>query len=224
MRLILVGAPGAGKGTQARMLGEQLQVPHISTGDLLRSAIQRGTPVGLQAKAYMEAGELVPDPIMIQVLEERLREPDCANGFILDGFPRTLSQASYLNTLLERLQTPIEAVVSIEVERDVIIERLSHRLICPSCHRNYNEKTDQPRVQGVCNVCGSSLTHRLDDDAVTVMHRLDVYLREIAPLKEFYRVDGLLRSIDGNASPRVVEDRILANLPGGASGAASWRG
>lgn len=215
MRMILIGVPGAGKGTQAQILGEHLQAPHISTGDLLRAAIQRGTPAGQQAKAYMDAGELVPDPLMVQVLEDRLREPDCVRGFILDGFPRTVSQASYLTTLLERLQAPIQAVISIEVDRSVIIERLSHRLICTQCHRNYNQKTDQPRVPGVCNACGGALTHRLDDDAATVMHRLDVYLRETAPLKDLYRAKGLLRSIDGDAPPRVVADRILASLRGG---------
>lgn len=194
------------------MLSEQLQIPHISTGDLLRTAIQNGTPAGLQAKNYMHAGELVPDPIMIQVLEDRLREADCAYGFILDGFPRTLSQASYLRSLLQRLQAPIDAVVSIEVDRAVIIERLSHRLICTACHRNYNEKTDQPQVPGICNKCGGTLAHRSDDDAATVMHRLDVYIRETVPLKEFYRVEGLLRSIDGDAPPRVVLECILASL------------
>ena len=127
MRLILLGAPGAGKGTQAQMLAKYLQVPHISTGDLLRTEIQNSTPIGVQATEYMKAGELVPDSLMIKVLEHRFRDPDCANGFILDGFPRTLSQAMYLKTLLERLKSPIDAVVSIEVDRDRVIERLALR-------------------------------------------------------------------------------------------------
>lgn len=181
MRLILLGAPGAGKGTQAHMLAKHLQVPHISTGDLLRAEIQNSTPIGMQATEYMKAGELVPDSLMIRVLEERLRGPDCADGFILDGFPRTLNQSLYLKTLLERLEKPIDAVVSIEVDTETVIERLAKR-------------------------------QRTDDTPKTVEHRLDVYRRETAPLKEFYHKEGYLQSIEGNAPPQDVIQRILRRI------------
>lgn len=181
MRLILLGAPGAGKGTQAKMLAQYLQVPHISTGDLLRAEIQNSTSVGLQATEYIKAGELVPDSLMVRVLEARLRYPDCTAGFILDGFPRTLSQAVYLKTLLERLKSPLDAVVNIEVDRETIIKRLEKR-------------------------------QRTDDTPKTVSHRLDVYLRETAPLKDFYSREGYLQSIDGDAPQEDVTRRILNSI------------
>lgn len=163
------------------MLAEKLHIPHISTGDLLRTEIQNSTSIGLQAAEYMQVGELVPDSIMIRVLEERLRETDCKNGFILDGFPRTLNQATYLNTMLKRLNAPVDFVVSIEVDNDVIIDRLTQR-------------------------------QRLDDNPKTVKYRLDVYRRETAPLKDYYKREGQLKTIDGDASPLAVRDRILESI------------
>jgi adenylate kinase len=178
MRLILLGAPGAGKGTQALRLSHLLRVPHISTGELLREEIQNSTPIGLQVTEYMNAGELVPDSIMIELLEQRLREPDCRSGFILDGFPRTLSQATYLKTLLDRLKTPLDAVVSIEVPNATIVERLAQR-------------------------------GRYDDTPQTIKYRLDVYHRETAPLKDYYRQEGILKDIAGDAAPEEVTRHIL---------------
>ena len=184
MRLILLGAPGAGKGTQAIRLAQVLKVPHISTGELLREEIQNSTPIGLQVTEYMNAGELAPDSIMINLLENRLRDSGCQKGFILDGFPRTLSQAIYLKMLLERLNTPIDAVVSIDVDSSLIIARLTQR-------------------------------QRYDDTPQTIKHRLDIYHRETAPLKEYYQRAGMLRSIDGATAPEEVTRRILQEIQPG---------
>lgn len=192
MRLILLGAPGAGKGTQAEILSRKLSIPTISTGNILRAAIKNGTPVGLKAKAYVESGALVPDDVIIGIVAERLAESDCANGFILDGMPRTIPQAE----ALEKAGINIDCALSIEIADETIIERMSGRRTCPNCGASYHIKAAPPKTEGVCDKCGSALTIRKDDAPETVKARLEVYHKETEPLKAFYAERGKLRSVE----------------------------
>lgn len=212
MRMIFVGPPGAGKGTQAKLLAERCGVPHISCGDLLRSAVKRKTAAGLQAKRYMDRGDLVPDAIILGVVEERLREPDCANGFILDGFPRTLPQAEALSDILARLGTGISHVVSIKVPREELVKRMSGRRTCRECGTPYHIIFDPPANAGICNKCNGELYQRDDDEEDTILARLDVYERNTAPLIELYHRRGLLREVDGVGGQVQVLGRILAQV------------
>jgi adenylate kinase len=198
MNIVLLGAPGAGKGTQAEKMIEAWGVPHISTGDILRKAVADGTPLGTQAKAFMDAGELVPDLVVIGLVKARLEEPDADTGFILDGFPRTDGQAEALDRELGSLGRSIDAAISIDVDRDVIVKRLTSRRTCRSCGKIYSLIADPPADPDVCDACGGELYQRDDDTEATVRNRLAVYDRSTAPLVDYYRSKGILHSIDGD--------------------------
>ncbi len=192
MKLILLGAPGAGKGTQAERLCKELNVPTISTGNILRAAVKNGTPTGLKAKSYMDAGKLVPDDVIIGVISERLREDDCKDGFILDGVPRTIAQAE----AIEDAGIRFDAVVSLEISDEEIMERMGGRRVCESCGASYHVVAVPPKTEGVCDACGGKLVRRKDDEPETVKSRLTVYHKETEPLKEFYAKRGLLKSVE----------------------------
>ena len=196
MKLILLGAPGAGKGTQAEILSHKLGIPTISTGNILRAAIKNGTPVGLKAKSYVESGALVPDDVIIGIVAERLAEPDCEGGYILDGMPRTIPQAEALETA----GVAIDCALSIEIADEVIVERMSGRRTCTNCGATYHVVSAPPKTEGVCDNCGSALTIRKDDAPETVKSRLEVYHRETEPLKAFYEARGKLKSVDNQPS------------------------
>jgi len=207
MNVVLLGAPGAGKGTQAEKIIETWGIPHISTGDILRKAVAVGTPLGMQAKTYMDAGELVPDFVVIGLVKSRLQEPDAERGFILDGFPRTDAQAEALDRALKELGRSLDAVVSIDVARDVIVKRLTSRRTCGSCGKIYSLIADPPADPTKCDVCDGDLYQRDDDTVETVTNRLSVYDRSTAPLVDYYRSKGLLKQIDGDRpADEVFED------------------
>lgn len=208
MKLILLGAPGAGKGTQADILSKLLEIPTISTGNILRAAMKNGTPVGLEAKAYVEAGKLVPDAVIINIIRERLAEADCANGYILDGVPRTIPQAE----AMEQLGIEIDTALSIEVDDDVIVERMSGRRTCPACGSSFHVKNNPPKVEGVCDNCGSALTIRKDDAPETVKARLVTYHKETEPLKAFYDARGKLVMVDNQPTIEATTDAIRMSL------------
>ena len=205
MNLILLGAPGAGKGTQAELLVEKLGIPAISTGNMLREAIANGTPVGLQAKHYMDNGLLVPDEVILGIVAERVAQPDCAKGFILDGVPRTLAQAE----ALEAKNVRIDHVVSIEIDDSVIEGRMTGRRVCSKCGASYHIVANPPKSEGVCDSCGSDLVIRKDDNPETVRRRLDVYHAETEVLKEFYQKLGKLRIVEGNQPIEAANCDIL---------------
>ena len=196
MKLILLGAPGAGKGTQAEIFSKKLGIPTISTGNILRAAVKNETPVGLKAKAYMEAGGLVPDEVIIGIMNERLAEADCANGYILDGMPRTIPQAE----ALEAAGIAIDWALSIEIADETIIERMSGRRTCVDCGATYHITANPPKQEGICDACGAKLTIRKDDAAETVKARLETYHAETEPLKEFYAKRGKLKSVENQAT------------------------
>ncbi len=212
MELIFIGYPGSGKGTQATLLSEKYHIPKISTGDILREAVARKTPLGLQAKKYMDAGELVPDEVVIGLVEARLKEPDAQNGFILDGFPRTVSQAQELDHLLRKMNRSITAVISLEVSKKRILERLTKRRVCVKCGRVYNLIYDPPPADGKCESCGGEIIQRSDDREETVLHRMNVYEEQTRPLKEYYGSQGKLVHIDGSLNIEKVRDEIERKL------------
>ena len=193
MKLILLGAPGAGKGTQAEILSKMLSIPTISTGNILRAAMKNGTPVGLQAKAYVDSGRLVPDDVIIGIINERLAEPDCVNGYILDGVPRTIPQAE----ALDAMGVQIDRVIDIEVADDKIIARMSGRRVCEACGASYHMEYLKPAKDGVCDKCGGALVQRKDDHPDTVKARLSVYHEQTEPLKAYYEKQGKLRIVEG---------------------------
>ena len=196
MRLILLGAPGAGKGTQAEILSKLLDIPTISTGNILRAAMKAGTEVGLKAKSYVESGKLVPDEVIIGIIRERLAEPDCQKGYILDGVPRTIPQAQ----TMEDMGIDIDCALSIEVEDDVIVRRMSGRRTCRDCSSTFHVENNPPKVDGKCDFCGGELTIRADDAPETVKNRLLTYHRDTEPLKAFYAERGKLRTVDNQPS------------------------
>ena len=198
MNIVLLGAPGAGKGTQAEKIIETWGIPHISTGDILRKAVSAGTPLGMQAKNYMDKGELVPDLVVIGLVKSRLAEPDARKGFILDGFPRTDVQAEALDRELSGMDMKIEAAINIDVDRDVIVRRLTARRTCKACGKIYNVLTDPAAASGACSACGGTLYQRDDDTEATVRNRLSVYDRSTALLVSYYRSRGLLHVVDGD--------------------------
>ena len=208
MKMILLGAPGAGKGTQAERLCKVLDIPTISTGNILRAAVKNGTPTGLKAKAFMDAGKLVPDEVIIGIITERLAEDDCKNGYILDGVPRTIAQAE----AMEKAGINFDAVVSIEVADQVIMERMSGRRVCESCGASYHLVAVPPKVAGVCDSCGGKLVQRKDDAPETVKDRLAVYHKETEPLKDFYAQRGLLKSVENQPSVEATTAAILKAL------------
>ncbi|MEI6305383.1 MAG: adenylate kinase [Deltaproteobacteria bacterium] len=214
MNLVLFGPPGAGKGTQAQFIVEQLKIPQISTGEMLRAAVKAQTPLGIKAKAIMESGGLVSDEIVLGIVQERLSQQDCNKGFILDGFPRTIPQALSLAKILAGLEREIDHVISLEIDNGMIIQRLSGRRACSACAKGYHVLFDPPKVADICDACGGSLVQRDDDREMTVKNRLEVYDQQTAPLKEYYEKAGLLRHIDGTASISDIQNQIAALIKG----------
>ncbi|NJC88191.1 MAG: adenylate kinase [Desulfuromonas sp.] len=215
MKLILLGPPGAGKGTQAKMLTERFGIPQIATGDILRGAVQAGTALGLQAKSFMDAGGLVPDEVVIGIVRERLQQADCTAGFILDGFPRTVAQADALQMNLESLGRRLDRVVSLTVDADALVERLTGRRTCRSCGRGYHVSFDPPRNARLCDACGGELYQRDDDREETIRKRLTVYDQQTSPLIAYYREAGLLTELDGMQPIPVVQEQVLTALQAG---------
>ena len=212
MRAVLMGPPGAGKGTQAQVLAQGAKVPQVATGDILRRAREEGTALGRAAQSYMDKGELVPDDVMIGIIEERLRQSDAQGGFLLDGFPRTVPQAEALDRLLGTLGMPLEAVLLLEVPEEAIVRRLSGRRTCPSCGRSYHVENDPPPADGHCQNCGAELVTRTDDRPETVKSRLEVYRRSTEPLRTYYQGHGILRPVDGVGTVEEVTARLRAAL------------
>jgi adenylate kinase len=208
MRVVLVGAPGAGKGTQAKFIAQHFSIPAISTGDIFRANLAAQTPLGIEAKRFMDAGELVPDEVTIGIVRDRLAKDDASEGFLLDGFPRTVPQAEALNEILAELGRPLDAVLELQVDDSEVIRRLSGRRTCRTCGHIWHVEFDPPKQPGVCDVCGGQLFQRDDDKAETIQRRLDVYNEQTAPLVGFYRDLGLLRTI--TAAGRVDEITELA--------------
>ena len=208
MKLILLGAPGAGKGTQADILCKELDIPTISTGNMLRAAIKAGTETGKQAEAYMKAGKLVPDDVIIGIITERVAEEDCKNGYILDGVPRTIAQAESL----EKAGIVFDDVISIEISDEVIMERMSGRRVCEHCGASYHLVAVPPKQEGICDKCGGKLIQRHDDEPETVKHRLEVYHQETEPLKDFYAKRGLLKSVENQPTVAETSEAILRAL------------
>ncbi len=206
MRLILLGAPGAGKGTVAKMLTALDGSVQISTGDILRGAVKDGTELGKKADGYMKAGDLVPDDLILGIMAERLQQPDCAKGFLLDGFPRTIPQADALKKMLADLGIKLDAAVNLDVPRDVILDRLTTRRTCsnPSCQEIYNVKSKPPKKEGICDKCGSPVIQRDDETEEAISKRLDTYNEKTAPLVDFYRKEGLLLDVNATSSDVVV--------------------
>ncbi|MGI5986598.1 MAG: adenylate kinase [Dysosmobacter sp.] len=205
MKLILLGAPGAGKGTQAEILCKELNIPTISTGNILRAAIKEGTPTGLEAERYMKAGKLVPDDVIIEIITERVAADDCANGYILDGVPRTIAQAE----ALEKAGIVFDDVISIEISDETIMERMTGRRVCEHCGATYHLVAVPPKTPGVCDKCGGKLIQRHDDEPETVKARLEVYHKETEPLKDFYAERGLLKSVENQPTVAETSQAIL---------------
>jgi len=208
MKMILLGAPGAGKGTQADILSEKLGIPTISTGNILRAAIKNKTPIGLQAEAYMKAGKLVPDDVIIGIIHDRVVEDDCKNGYILDGVPRTIAQAE----ALEQADIVFDEVVSIEISDEEIMERMGNRRVCEHCGASYHLVAVPPKQEGICDKCGGNLIRRHDDEPETVKHRLEVYHQETEPLKEYYAKRGLLKSVETQPTVAATTEALMQVL------------
>lgn len=217
MNLILLGPPGAGKGTQAKRLQETHGLVQLATGDMLRAAVASGSALGQRAKAIMEAGRLVPDATMIELIAERIAEPESAAGFILDGFPRTLPQAEALDVMLVEHGRKIDHVILLEVDEKALVERRAGRLTCPDCGASYHERYHPPRVDGNCDNCGKKLVHRADDRPEAVATRLEAYRNQTAPILPYYRARGILRTVDGMAEIDEVTRQIEAVLRSGAA-------
>jgi adenylate kinase len=223
MRIVLIGAPGGGKGTQAKMLIEKYGIPQVSTGDLLREAVAAGTPLGMRAKAAMDAGQLVSDDIVLGMIQERLSKADAQKGFILDGFPRNIPQAEALDKMLGKMGKPLQTAMLIDVDFDVLMQRLTGRRTCQSCGQMYNVYTNPPRVEGVCDKCGGTVVQRSDDNEATISNRLRVYEAQTAPLVDFYRKQGKLRTVQGIGEIKDIFKnitQILDSLPAGGAGKA----
>ncbi len=208
MKLILLGAPGAGKGTQAEIISEKYNIPTISTGNIIRAALKNGTEMGLKAKAYTEQGKLVPDDVVIGIIRERLAQDDCANGFILDGFPRTIPQAE----ALDKMGVSIDAALSIEVADEEIVKRMSGRRVCEKCSASYHTEFKKPEKEGVCNACGGDLVIRKDDEPTTVLERLKVYHEQTEPLKDYYKAQEKLISVEGQDDVKDTTALVLKAL------------
>jgi len=223
MRIVLIGAPGGGKGTQAKLLVEKYGIPQISTGDLLREAVAKATSLGLRAKAAMDAGQLVSDDIVLGMIKERLSQADTQKGFILDGFPRNIPQAEALDALLDEVGQSLQTSLLIDVEFDILMQRLTGRRTCSSCGQMYNIYTSPPRMENRCDKCGGDLVHRADDNEETIGNRLRVYEAQTAPLVEYYRKQGKLRSVKGVGEIQEIfsaVERILNSLPSAVAEAA----
>lgn len=212
MNVILLGPPGAGKGTQAKMLVEEYQIPQISTGDILRAAVKEGSPLGKEAKACMDKGDLVPDSVVIGIVEERIQQPDCAKGYMLDGFPRTVPQAEALDGMLQNLSSQIDHVVSIEVASEELVGRLTGRRTCRDCGVGFHVMFDPPEQEGVCDKCGGELYQRDDDNVETVTSRLEVYESQTLPLIDYYKAQEKIRPIDGVGDIKEIFGRVTQVL------------
>lgn len=214
MRIILLGPPGAGKGTQAKLISEKYSIPHISTGDIFRKNISEKTPLGIKAKEYMDKGQLVPDELTIDLVKDRLTHEDCKGGFLLDGFPRTVKQAEALEDFLRDSGSAIDTALLINVPSEFILERMTGRRVCPSCGASYHIKFNPPKVNGKCDVCGSEVVQRKDDSEDTVKERLDVYERQTQPLVDFYASKDQLFVVDGTQSIDQVFTSVSNHIEG----------
>lgn len=212
MKIIMLGAPGAGKGTQAKLIGEKYKIPHISTGDIFRANIKNGTALGMEAKGYMDQGLLVPDELTVKILLDRVAQEDCKNGYVLDGFPRTIPQAEVLDRELAKLDDKIDHAIDVDVPDENIIRRMSGRRACVSCGATYHIEYIKPKKEGVCDDCGQELVLRDDDRPETVGRRLDVYHEQTQPLIDFYDRKGILKTVDGTKEMNDVFDAIVAIL------------
>lgn len=212
MKCIIFGAPGAGKGTQAKLISDKYQIPHVSTGDIFRANIKAGTELGKKAKEYIDQGALVPDEVTIGIVADRLAEDDCKEGFILDGFPRTIPQAKALDEVLAKIGSGVEKVIDIEVPDEAIVARMSGRRVCPACGASFHITNIPPKVEGICDLCGQELIIRDDDKEETVMSRLNTYHTQTEPLKEFYNEQGKIVEIDGTQSMDEVFAEITSKL------------
>ncbi|MBS6600556.1 MAG: adenylate kinase [Clostridium sp.] len=211
MKIILLGPPGAGKGTQAKSISNKYSIPHISTGDIFRKNISENTPLGIEAKSYMDNGQLVPDEVTINMVKDRLQQEDCKQGYLLDGFPRTVSQAEALQDFLDSRNESLDTALLIEVPRDFILERMTGRRVCPSCGASYHIKFN-PAANGKCELCGSDVVQRKDDTEETVKERLDVYEKQTQPLIDFYKDKNLLSTVDGTQAINKVFESICKVL------------
>ncbi|GAA0116393.1 adenylate kinase [Clostridium senegalense] len=200
MKIILLGPPGAGKGTQAKSISNKYSIPHISTGDIFRKNISEKTPLGIEAKSYIDKGQLVPDKLTIDIVQDRLEHEDCKNGFLLDGYPRTVSQAEALKNFLSEKGEKLDTALLIDVQKEFIIDRMTGRRVCPDCGASYHVKFNPTKVEGKCDICGSVVIQRADDTESTVKDRLDVYETQTQPLIEYYKNQGLLSTVDGTQS------------------------
>ena len=212
MKIVMLGGPGAGKGTQAKIIAQKYNIPHISTGDIFRANIKEGTELGMKAKTYMDAGGLVPDELVVDLVADRLTWDDTKNGFVLDGFPRTIPQAEALTKALADMGSALDVAIDIEVPDQVIIDRMGGRRACVSCGATYHIVNIPPKKEGICDICGSSLILRDDDKPETVKHRLDVYHEQTQPLIDYYKNMGTLREVDGTVSMDEVFAQITAIL------------
>ena len=212
MRLVLLGAPGAGKGTQAKKLIDKYDIPQISTGDILRKAVADGTPLGKEAKSYMDSGGLVPDSVVIGLVKERLAQDDCKKGYILDGFPRTTPQAEALDKVLGEMKSPLDTALSVDVDKNDLMKRLTGRRTCKSCQQMYNIYFTPPKSEGKCDKCGGELFQRDDDKEATIKNRLDVYEKSTAPLIDYYNKKGILKSVEGVGSIDDIFSKICSVL------------
>ena len=212
MRVVLLGPPGAGKGTHAGIVTETCKIPHISTGDMFRSAIKNGTPVGLEAKSYMDKGELVPDSVVCKMVEERISEADCVNGFLLDGFPRTMAQAKALDAALAAKGQKIDLVINLQCSDEVVLGRLTTRRVCRTCGAIYNVNSKPPKVEGVCDVDGGEVYQRSDDTVETITNRLSVYKAQTAELIDYYRGNGVLKDVKADVDKNETAEAIRSLL------------
>ena len=212
VKIVLLGPPGAGKGTQAKSISNRYSIPHISTGDIFRKNISEGTPLGIEAKGYIDKGQLVPDEVTINMVKDRLTWEDCKNGYLLDGFPRTVAQAEALEGFLADRNEKLDTALSIEVPSSFILERMTGRRVCPSCGASYHVKFNPPTKAGVCDVCGSDIVQRKDDTEETVSERLEVYERQTQPLIDFYNNKNLLSTVDGTKAINEVFESICSIL------------
>jgi len=214
MKIILLGPPGAGKGTQAVKLVDEYSIPQISTGDMLRAAVREQSPMGIKAKEFMDAGGLVPDEVVVGIVSERLQQDDCTSGFILDGFPRTVPQADALTAVLAKINKDLDAVISLDVDTEALVLRLTGRRTCKSCGKGFHVTYDPPSPDGTCSACGGQLIQREDDQESTIRNRMQVYHDQTAPLESYYRDLGLLKSVDGMQDMQSVQKSIQSILQG----------
>ncbi|MBQ9142279.1 MAG: adenylate kinase [Lachnospiraceae bacterium] len=212
MKIIMLGAPGAGKGTQAKMIAEKYQIPHVSTGDIFRANIKNGTELGMEAKKYMDQGQLVPDELTVKILLDRVAQEDCKNGYVLDGFPRTIPQAEVLDEALSKLGESIDYAINVDVPDENIVRRMSGRRACVSCGATYHMEHIPPKKEGICDTCGAELILRDDDKPETVLKRLQVYHDQTQPLIDFYTAKGVLKEVDGTVDMKDVFGAIVAIL------------